>query len=101
MEPLNGLPWPKNTVPDKVTPEMVAKYLDAAESQEHTFWNKELVVSYRLENGFTISGRGACVNPANFNLELGRKIARKHAEEQLFLLLGFSLQQLRYQAGLV
>ena len=38
---------PKNLV----TQEDVDEILDNAPTQEHVFWGKELVVSYRLSNG--------------------------------------------------
>jgi len=75
-----------------VTQEQITALLDEAETQEHTFWGKELVVSYKLKSGFTILGRGACVDPANFVLEVGREWARKDAERQLWQLEGYILQ---------
>lgn len=75
-----------------VTQERINQLLDSAETQEHVFWSKELIVSYRLSSGFTISGRAACVDPANFDLDKGRAIARKDAEQQLWQLEGYLLQ---------
>jgi len=37
-----------------------------------------------LENGFTVTGESACASPANFNEELGRKIAREHAKQKIW-----------------
>lgn len=45
-----------------------------------------------LKNGFTLVGKSAVASPENFNAELGRKIARKDAIEQLWPLLGFRLR---------
>ena len=45
-----------------------------------------------LKNGFTITGESACVSPANFDEEIGRKIARQNAVNKLWPLLGFSLR---------
>lgn len=44
-----------------------------------------------LKNGITVTGQSACVSPENFDAEIGRKIARKNAVEQLWPLLGFRL----------
>lgn len=77
---------------NKVTPEKIKALLDNAETQETIFWNKELVVSFKLESGFTVTGRGACVDPKNFDIELGRKVAREDAENQLWKLEGYRLQ---------
>lgn len=77
---------------NRVTQEQIDALLDSAETQEHTFWGKELVVSYRLESGFTVMGRGACVDPANFDVAIGRKVAREDAANQLWELEGYRLQ---------
>lgn len=45
-----------------------------------------------LRNGFTVTGESACASPANFNAEIGRKIARQKATEKVWPLLGFRLR---------
>ncbi len=45
-----------------------------------------------LKNGFTVTGESACASPANFDEELGRKIARQNATNKIWPLLGFSLR---------
>ena len=45
-----------------------------------------------LRNGFTVTGESACVSPENFDAELGRKIAREHAIDKVWMLLGFRLR---------
>ena len=77
---------------NRVTKDQISKLLDEAETEEHTFFGKDHVVCFRLSNGFTISGRGACVDPANFDIEIGRRIAREQAENQLWQLEGYLLQ---------
>lgn len=42
-----------------------------------------------LKNDFTIIGQSACVNPANFNAEQGRKLAFEDAIRQLWRLEGY------------
>jgi len=46
-----------------------------------------------LRNGFIVTGESACVNPANFSEELGRKIAREHAKEKIWPLEGYLLRE--------
>ena len=82
---------------NKVTPQQINRLLDAAETEEVIFWKKELVVSYKLPNGFTILGRAACVDPENFDIKLGREIARRRAEDKLWELEGYLLQQRLYE----
>lgn len=77
---------------NKVTLEQINRLLDAAETEEHVFWGKELLVSYRLPSGFTVTGRAAVVDPSNFDIEKGREIARESAENQMWLLEGYLLQ---------
>lgn len=51
-----------------------------------------------LKNGFTVSGESACANPANFDAEIGRKIARQNAVDKIRPLLGFSLRDAIHEA---
>lgn len=45
-----------------------------------------------LRNGFTVTGESACASPANFNAELGRKIARDNARNKIWALEGYRLR---------
>ena len=45
-----------------------------------------------LRNGFTVTGESACASPENFNAEIGRRIARQHAVEKIWPLLGYELR---------
>jgi len=49
-----------------------------------------------LRNGFTVTGESACAHPENFDAELGRKVAREHAENQIWTLEGYALHQKIY-----
>jgi hypothetical protein len=86
----------KNKSINSITQKHIDALLGDSETEEHVFWEKELIVSYKLPNGFTISGRAACVDPKNFNLEIGRTVARKNAEHQLWQLEGYLLQEQIY-----
>lgn len=78
---------------NRVTQEQIDKLLDSAEIQEFTFFGKDHQVCYKLaDSGFTVIGRGACVDPANFDIEIGRKVARQDASNQLWRLEGYKLQ---------
>lgn len=46
-----------------------------------------------LKNGFTVTGESACASPANFDEEIGRKIARENAIEKIWPLMGYALKQ--------
>ena len=51
------------------------------------------VCCLKLKNGFTSIGESACVSPANFDVEIGRKIARDNAKEKIWALEGYLLRQ--------
>lgn len=46
-----------------------------------------------LMNGFTVHGESACASPENFDLELGRKIARDNAVNKIWMLEGYALRE--------
>ena len=46
-----------------------------------------------LANGFTVIGHSAAASPANFDQEIGRKIAFSNAREQVWALEGYLLKQ--------
>jgi len=45
-----------------------------------------------LRNGFTVTGESACASPANFDAEIGRKIARANAVQKIWPLMGYELR---------
>jgi GH24 family phage-related lysozyme (muramidase) len=79
---------------NKITPEHIQTLLDSAETEEYTFHSKQHAVSYKFPNGFAIIGIGSYVDPANFDIELGRKYAREQVERKLWELEGYLLQNL-------
>ncbi|ABK54416.1 gp48 [Escherichia phage N4] len=46
-----------------------------------------------LSNGFTITGKSACVDPNTFNEELGKKYAYEQAVDKVWELEGYLLKQ--------
>ena len=45
-----------------------------------------------LKNGFTVTGESACASPENFDAEIGRKIARQNAVNNIWPLMGYELR---------
>lgn len=45
-----------------------------------------------LRNGFTVHGESACASPENFDLDLGREIARDNAKNKIWMLEGYLLK---------
>lgn len=46
-----------------------------------------------LRNGYTVVGYSSCASAENFNAELGRKLARQKAIDQLWPLMGYALRE--------
>ena len=45
-----------------------------------------------LRNGFTVTGESACASPENFDAEIGRKVARQKALEDVWMVMGYELR---------
>lgn len=54
-----------------------------------------------LRNGFNVVGESACVDPANFREEIGRRISYENALRKIWPLEGYLLAQVRATAPLV
>lgn len=83
-------------------PRVTPADIDAAILAEHfhVFPGSCLTVCcLTLQNGFTVTGESACASPANFNAELGERVARENAKQKIWPLLGYALKQ-RLHAGL-
>ena len=52
-----------------------------------------------LRNGFTVTGESACANPENFDAEIGRRIAREHAVQKVWPLMGYELRSKLAEQG--
>lgn len=45
-----------------------------------------------LRNGFTVTGESACASPENFDVDIGRKVARQNAVQKIWPLMGYELR---------
>ena len=82
-------------------PRITPADIDAAIKAEdfHVFTGSQLTVCcMTLQNGFTVTGESACASPANFNAELGQKIARDNARNKIWPLAGYLLRERLHQA---
>lgn len=50
------------------------------------------IVAWNLPNGFTISDQSGCVDPKNYNREIGVSICRERLRDKLWMLYGFMLK---------
>lgn len=53
---------------------------------------KTTVVMLKLQNGFEVIGTSACIDPANYDHEIGKKYARERAVSKVWQLEGYKLQ---------
>lgn len=86
----------------RVTPQMVDEQIIG--EQYHVFPDTTVTVCcLSLRNGFTVTGESACASPENFDIELGKKIARDNARSKIWALEGYLLRHkladLRVGAG--
>jgi len=50
-------------------------------------------VTVRMKNGFTLRESTTCVDPANYDEEIGKQICLKRIEDKIWFLLGYALQE--------
>lgn len=55
------------------------------------------VCNVKLENGFSVRGESACVDPRNFNMEIGKQLAYRDAFSKLWAFEGYLLAERRFQ----
>jgi hypothetical protein len=69
--------------------------------QYHVFPGTTLTVCVlTLANGFVITGQSAAASLANFDAEVGRKIARADARDKIWQLEGYLLRERLHRATL-
>lgn len=54
-----------------------------------------------LDNGYSVRGESACVDPENFSEEIGKSLAYKQAFDRLWPLFGFLLAEKRHMRSSV
>lgn len=85
----------------KVTPEEVKENMqDVIVRTLDDFGKPCTYVTVRMKNGFTLRESTTCVDPANYNKEIGKQICLKKIEDKVWFLLGYALQEKQYQKSL-
>ncbi len=81
----------KGLTAPRVTPQRIEEVI--VDTEWYVFPKTCLTVCcLTLANGFTVTGESACASPANFDVELGRKISRQHAKDKIWALEGYLLK---------
>lgn len=77
-------------------PRLSPERIDATITGEdyHVFPGTTLTVCcLKLRNGFTVTGESVAASPENFDVELGKKIARSNARDKIWELEGYALRE--------
>lgn len=76
----------------RLTPALIDAQIIA--EQYHVFPGTTVTVCcLTLRNGFNTTGTSAAASPENFNDEIGRKIARENARNEIWALEGYRLKE--------
>lgn len=77
----------------KVTQEQVdANMQDVLVRTVVEFGKPTTYVTVRMQNGFTLRESTTCVDPANYDEEIGKAICLRRIEDKVWFLLGYALQ---------
>lgn len=92
---IEGMIQAKGKTAPRVRPQDLDDAIDPRVAvQYHVFPGSNTTVCLlTLKNGYTVTGEASCVDPANFDEEIGREVAFKNARSKLWPLLGFALQE--------
>jgi hypothetical protein len=82
---------------EKVTKEGIESKIAAVDY--HVLPNSTVTLcNIVMKNGFSVRGESACVDPKNFNMEIGRNISYRNAFASLWQLEGYLLAEKRSAA---
>lgn len=75
--------------PSAVDASRVQAAIGSAQITIETMGEKTTVLHARLPNGFEVVTSSACVDPSDYDPEMGEQICRDRLEEKVWELLGF------------
>ena len=88
----------KGLTSPRITPERLEEVI--VSEQYYVFPNTTFTSCLlTLENGYTVHGESACASPENFDIDLGRKIARENAKNKVWSLEGYLLRSKLSEQG--
>jgi hypothetical protein len=85
------------TQKNKVTQEDINDIINKSIINASTVGEKTTFVRVTLPNGFEMTESSSCVDPANYNFELGKKLCLENIKRKLWMLEGYVLQQRLYE----
>ena len=78
----------------KVTEKQIDEIMEKTDFQVEMMGDKTTVVMATLPNGFVIVESSSCVDPANYNHDLGVKLCKERIRDRLWMLEGYLLQSM-------
>lgn len=82
----------KGLTAPRLTPDLIDQTIHS--EQYYVFPGTTLTVcALTLRNGYIVTGESAAASPENFNVEIGRKIARENARNKIWGLEGYLLRE--------
>lgn len=86
----------KNTVTQSIIDEL----MESCDIAVTTAFDKCTIVACKMPNGFVIVESSSCVDPANYDEDMGVDICMKNIEKKLWELEGYLLQNKLYMDGI-
>jgi len=91
----------EQTTAPRVTKEQIEGRIKKITCSVLEFAPTVTICQITLDNGFSVRGESACVNPENYDREIGEKIAYDNAFRQLWAFFGFMLAEDQHRDGQV
>lgn len=82
--------------PCSVKREDLEKLLNDSVKEAHIFHGKQMVISYYLRCGFTVTGESNIIDPEKFKFDTGEKLCYEVAIKQLWQLETYRIQSEMY-----
>ena len=84
----------------RVTPEHIEAAIFGT-NYIHLSYTTLTICVLTLRNGFTVVGESACADEANYDPEIGQRIARANAVQKVWALEGYLLKQRLHEEGML
>lgn len=75
-----------------ITPEQIEEIMSESDIKAFTAFGKCTIVMAQLPNGFVLVEHSACVDPKNYDAEMGYNICLKRIRDKIWELEGYKLQ---------
>lgn len=92
--------YEENNMASTVDEDDIDDLLGNSDVKIYTSFNKCTIVACKLPNGFVIVESSACVNPENYDAEMGVDICLNKIKDKVWELEGYYLQKRLYEESL-